>query len=92
MVLGKTVGISLASVIAVRLGLGKLPPGTTWWHIVGMAAVGGVGFTVALFVASLAFSDQATTDLAKAGIFSGSLVAGVIGSLLLRRAGPRTAR
>ncbi|HJQ77951.1 MAG TPA: Na+/H+ antiporter NhaA [Acidimicrobiia bacterium] len=92
LVLGKTVGISLASVIAVRLGLGKLPPGTTWWHIVGMAAVGGVGFTVALFVASLAFSDQATTDLAKAGIFSGSLVAGVIGSLLLRRAGPRTAR
>lgn len=91
LVVGKTIGISLASVIAVRLGLGKLPPATTWAHIVGLAAIGGVGFTVALFVASLAFSDPMTTDLAKAGIFSGSLVAGVIGTLLLRRAKPWTA-
>lgn len=83
LVIGKLIGISLASFAAVRMGLGKLPPGTTWSHVIGLGAVAGVGFTVALFVAGLAFNDPHTTDLAKVGIFSGSLVAGVIGSILL---------
>lgn len=91
LVVGKTVGIAVASYIAVRLGLGKLPYGTTWRHIVGLAAIAGIGFTVSLFVAGLAFSDPEMADLAKAGIFSGSLVAGIIGSLLLRQARPESA-
>lgn len=90
LVVGKLIGISLASFGAVRLGLGKLPPGTTWGHVIGLAGVAGVGFTVALFVAGLAFNDPHTTDLAKVGIFSGSLVAGIIGSVLLSRVRPRS--
>ncbi len=90
LVVGKIVGISTASFAAVRLGLGRLPPGTTWSHILGLSAVAGIGFTVALFVAGLAFTDPAITDLAKVGIFSGSIVAGIIGSFALSRVGRRS--
>lgn len=90
LVVGKIVGISAASYGAVRFRLGKLPPGTNWHHVIGLSAVAGIGFTVALFVAGLAFTDPATTDLAKVGIFSGSVVAGIIGAVILsRRRKPR---
>jgi NhaA family Na+:H+ antiporter len=85
LVVGKTVGISLFSLVAVRVGLGRLPEGPGWTHIVGLGAVGGVGFTVALFVASLAFDHPELNDLAKVGIFMGSLVAGGVGALILSR-------
>jgi NhaA family Na+:H+ antiporter len=88
LVIGKIAGISLASYGAVRLGLGKLPPGTSWGHVLGLSAVAGVGFTVSLFVAGLAFDQAHMADLAKVGIFSGSLIAGVIGSMILSRARP----
>ncbi len=90
LIVGKIIGISLASYGAVRLGLGRLPPGTSWAHVFGLAAVAGIGFTVSLFVAGLAFDDPLSTDYAKVGIFSGSLVAGVIGSAILSRARPRS--
>jgi len=86
LVLGKIVGITAASYAAVQLRLGKLPPGTSWSHVVGLSAVAGIGFTVSLFVAGLAFADPQFTDLAKVGIFSGSLVAGIIGTIILSRA------
>jgi NhaA family Na+:H+ antiporter len=85
LVIGKIVGISAASYGAVRFKLGKLPPGTTWQHVVGLSAVAGIGFTVSLFVAGLAFDEPGLADLAKVGIFSGSLVAGTMGSIILRR-------
>jgi NhaA family Na+:H+ antiporter len=90
LVVGKIVGISLASYGAVRFGLGKLPPRTTWPHVIGLAAVAGIGFTVALFVTGLAFDEPHFADLAKVGIFAGSLVAGVIGTILLRRVRPKS--
>jgi NhaA family Na+:H+ antiporter len=85
LVVGKIVGISAASYGAVRFKLGKLPPGTTWAHVFGLSAVAGIGFTVSLFVAGLAFADPQFTDLAKVGIFSGSIVAGIAGSIVLSR-------
>jgi NhaA family Na+:H+ antiporter len=89
LVVGKLLGISAFSFAAVRLGLGRLPVGTTWNHLVGLAAVAGIGFTVSLFVTDLAFTGAEITDLAKVGIFAGSLLAGVIGSLILIRVRPR---
>lgn len=86
LLVGKTVGISLFTYLAVRFGMGKLPPGTGWAHVVGLAAVAGIGFTVALFVAGLAFSDPQVIDLAKVGIFVGSLASGLLGALILVRA------
>ena len=84
LVVGKTVGVFGATWLAVRLGIGRLPVGTGWRHVLGLAVCAGIGFTVALFVASLSFTDPATTDAAKIGILGGSLVAGVAGYLFLR--------
>jgi NhaA family Na+:H+ antiporter len=88
LVLGKIIGISLFSFGAVKFRLGKLPPGTGWSQVVGLASVAGIGFTVSLFVTGLAFDDPHLTDLAKVGIFAGSLGAGIIGSVILARAKP----
>ena len=84
LVAGKTIGVFGASAIAVRLGLGRLPAGTTWRHLFGLALVAGIGFTVALFVTSISLTDPALADSAKLGILAGSLAAGVLGYTLLR--------
>jgi NhaA family Na+:H+ antiporter len=51
--------------------------------------LGGIGFTVSLFITNLAFADRSLADVARVGIFAGSLLAGVLGSLILLRAAPR---
>ena len=84
LVLGKPVGIFLASFAAVRLGLGKLPSGTTWPMLLGLGAVGGIGFTVSIFIAGLSFPGaDLLTDEAKIAILLASLVAAVVGVILL---------
>ena len=70
LVAGKTIGISLASFLAVRLGLGTLPRGVTMRHVVGAAALAGIGFTVSLFVTDLAFDDEVLRDEAKVGVLA----------------------
>jgi NhaA family Na+:H+ antiporter len=82
--LGKLIGISLFSWLSVRVGVASLPSGSHWGHIVGAALLGGVGFTMALFVANLAFQDPSHLDTAKAAILAASGCAGVIGFLYLR--------
>jgi len=86
LVLGKTVGVLGASVVAVRLGLGRLPAGTTWRHLLGLSMCAGIGFTVALFVTSISLTDPALAGSAKVGILGGSVVAGVLGYAVLRAA------
>jgi len=84
LLVGKLVGVTGFTWLAVKLKLGRLPRLTTWRHIIGLAAVAGIGFTVALFVDSLAFTDPELIDLGKVGIFAGSTLAGVIGYFILR--------
>jgi len=84
LVVGKTVGVFGASVLAVRLGIGRLPVGTTWRQVFGLAMCAGIGFTVALFVTSISLTDPAVADAAKVGILLGSLVAGTLGFAFLR--------
>ena len=82
---GKFVGITLATYLAVRFGIGKLPKGTTWSHVFGLALLAGIGFTVSLFVTALAFpNDPVIAAQAKIGIFVGSFVAGAVGYAWLR--------
>jgi NhaA family Na+:H+ antiporter len=83
LVVGKIVGISAAVWIAVRTGLGRLPEGVGALHVPAVGAVAGIGFTVSLFIADLAYADAALTETAKVGIFAGSLVAGAIGAALM---------
>ena len=85
LVVGKVIGITGATWIAVRTGIGKLPARTTWDQIVGLALLAGIGFTVSLFITELAYTDELLSDAAKIGIFIGSAVAGIAGYLLLRR-------
>ena len=90
LVLGKPVGIVLASWLAVRSGLASLPAGVSWSHIHGAGWLGGIGFTMSLFIAGLAFTDAGLLTMAKLGILTASLIAGIVGSLVLMRA-PRPA-
>ena len=83
LVVGKPLGIVLAIRIAVALGA-RLPSGVGWSSIVGVGAVAGIGFTVALFIAGLSFDDDALLTEAKLGILGASVTAGVLGWLLLR--------
>jgi NhaA family Na+:H+ antiporter len=82
LVLGKPLGILLASWLAVRLGLARLPEGVGWAGIAGGGALAGIGFTMALFVAELALPGP-LLDTAKVGIIFGSAVAAVIGMSVL---------
>ncbi len=84
LLVGKTVGISLSSWLAVKVGIANLPEHVTWPQVVGVAMLGGIGFTMALFVAALAFSDPARIEAAKVGILVGSITSGTLGFLLVR--------
>lgn len=93
LLLGKPIGIFVASFIGVKLGLGALPSGVTFKHVHGAAWLGGIGFTMSLFIASLAFvkngaPDPAQLNAAKIGILLGSAVAAIVGLVLLARAAP----
>ena len=84
LVVGKVIGITGATWLALKFGWGKLPDRTGWPQVFGLAALAGVGFTVSLFITELAFTDELLADQAKIGIFIGSTIAGGIGYLLLR--------
>ncbi len=84
LVLGKTIGIFGAAWLMVRLKVARYPSGMGQAHLLGVSATAGIGFTVAIFVANLAFDDGGAIELAKLGILIGSLVAAVVGYLLLR--------
>ena len=89
LLVGKTLGVTAAAWLAVRLGLGRLPARTRWSHMVGMALLAGIGFTVALFVSALSFGDAAAlADQAKIGIFVASILAGLAGFAWLRFVAP----
>ena len=80
LVVGKPIGIFAASYLAVRLGLGRLPDRTTWPMVLGLGAVGGIGFTVSIFIAGLSFPGaDLLTEEAKIAILLASLFAAIVG-------------
>lgn len=84
LVVGKALGISLFSWIAVRVGMGQLPGEMGPRTLLGLGFVAGIGFTVSVFIAGLAFPDQANLEVAKIGVFAGSVIAAGVGTVLLR--------
>lgn len=91
LVLGKPIGLLGASWLIVRLGIAGLPQGVHWRHMVGVGFLAGIGFTMSLFIASLGFGEGELLEVAKLGILSASLLAGIIGTLLLLQAKPAQA-
>ncbi len=82
---GKPLGITLASWLAVRFGGASLPENVSWSHIHGAGWLGGIGFTMSLFMTGLAFTAEGPVTAAKIGILAASLFAGLVGSLIISR-------
>jgi len=89
LVIGKPIGIVLFSWIMVRLGLASLPADAGWRDLWAIGMLAGIGFTVSLFIAGLAFADPTLVDDAKVGILSASVIAGLVGFVAVRLAGTR---
>tara|TARA_R110001583_G_scaffold133433_2_gene285323 strand:- start:555 stop:854 length:300 start_codon:yes stop_codon:yes gene_type:complete len=87
---GKIIGIPLFAWVAIRCKLGQLPAGLSLSHVLGLGLLGGIGFTMAIFISSLGFGQQPVTlVMAKASILLGSTLAGVLGYLWLLRCAKR---
>src|SRR5271170_3990444 len=84
LLLGKPLGITLFARLAALTGLGSRPASVTWGQIFGASWLCGIGFTMSLFIASLALGDGDLLDMSKIGTLAASMAAGCIGSLLLR--------
>lgn len=82
--LGKPAGIFLMSYIAVKSRVSQLPLQTNWWHVLGLGLLGGIGFTMSIFIALLSFSDSAHQTEAKFAVLVASLLSGIAGYLLLK--------
>jgi NhaA family Na+:H+ antiporter len=87
LVVGKFVGISFFSGFAVLLGLARLPSGVQWKHLLGAAWLGGIGFTMSLFIAQLALGSPAILEQAMLGILLASVISAAIGLVWLYCAG-----
>jgi len=91
LVVGKQIGIFGAMYLALALGLAKLPAGTRLVHLYGVAALGGIGFTMSLFIGSLAFEHSAFEAPIRLGVLTGSLISAGIGYVVLSMTLPKTA-
>ncbi|MBW2691718.1 MAG: Na+/H+ antiporter NhaA, partial [Deltaproteobacteria bacterium] len=92
LVLGKQIGVVGFSWISIKSGLADLPDGVSWPHIWGASCLAGVGFTMSLFIAELAFDDPIQIGKAKLGILEASLVAGALGYWILSRSLPKATK
>ena len=92
LLLGKQIGIFGLCWLCIKLNMAKLPTGMNWWGLYGTSALCGIGFTMSLFIGSLAFEETGVNMLfdERLGIIAGSLVSGVIGFMILQRCLPKT--
>jgi NhaA family Na+:H+ antiporter len=89
LLVGNAIGITTGAVVALRTGWGVLPGGVRWSHVMAGATLAGIGFTIALFITHLAFTDERLREQATIGILAGSLTAAIAGVVLLRILGER---
>lgn len=94
LVFGKCIGIFLFSFLLIKFGVSKMPTGMTWKNLFGVSLIGGVGFTVSLFIATLSFSGlpggEELLNQARLGVLSGSAISGVLGYFVLNRILPES--
>jgi Na+:H+ antiporter, NhaA family len=89
LLVGKPIGVVGFVALAVKTGLTRLPAGISWQGLIGVGLLAGIGFTMSLFIASLAFPDVATLNQAKMGVLCASVIAALAGLAFLQRALPR---
>lgn len=85
LVVGKFIGVLSFTWLMVKFGFGKLPDQATWNQMTGVALLAGIGFTMSLFISGLAFKNPIFVEQAKYGILIASVLAGILGTLVLRR-------
>ena len=85
LIFGKQIGVFIASYIAVKFKWADLPSGMTWKRLCGLSWLAGIGFTMSLFITSLAFTETKILVMAKAGILFASLTSGTVGAFILNR-------
>jgi len=85
LVIGKQIGVTLFAYLVVKLGWASLPEGVSWKHVYAASWLAGIGFTMSLFIANLGFESEQSLTSAKAGILAASLIAGLIGFVLMKR-------
>jgi NhaA family Na+:H+ antiporter len=85
LVIGKPLGIFLFSFITVSIGFCSLPQNVTWRHMIGLGFLGGIGFTMSIFITLLAFNDPAIVDQSKIAVLLASFCSGILGFFWLRR-------
>ena len=85
--LGKQLGVFGTTWVAVKTGLTTKPEGTNWMQIYGLSCLTGIGFTMSLFIGGLAFDDASIADQMRLGVLSGSITSGLVGFMVLYRAG-----
>ena len=89
LIIGKPLGISLASFLAIKLHAGEMPAKASWKMLIAVACLGGIGFTMSIFVDTLSFGDQtpevmsSLRDMGKVAVLMGSICAGILGSILI---------
>jgi NhaA family Na+:H+ antiporter len=88
LLVGKPLGIMAVCWVVHRMGWAKVGPDFNWSQLFGVAVLAGIGFTMSLFINELAFTDSVLREQAKLGILVASLLAGVMGYVLLRRTAP----
>ena len=88
LVLGKPIGITFFSWLAIKLKIASLPQGITWKHIIGVGFLGGIGFTMSIFISSLAFKTPNYISNAKIGVITASIISGIIGIIILKTLEP----
>jgi NhaA family Na+:H+ antiporter len=81
--LGKPLGIVGITFLIVRLGWGQLPTGVDWRRFIGLGFTAGIGFTMAIFIATLSFSDANAVDIAKLAVLIGSAISAIVGMIIL---------
>ncbi len=84
--IGKQLGVFSIAALAVKLGWAKLPEGTNFLHIYGVACLTGIGFTMSLFIGTLAFDNETMLNAVRLGVLMGSLASGLTGYAVLRMA------
>ncbi len=84
--IGKPVGILLMCWLAIQFGISRLPEEVHWRHILGASFLAGIGFTMSIFIALLAFNDESIVQSSKIAVLFTSLIAGIVGYLILRMA------
>ena len=83
LVIGKPLGIMIACIAVVKSGIGSLPEQVNWRHMLGVSALAGIGFTMSLFIGTLAFKDPALADAVRLGVITGSLISAALGAIIL---------